>query len=165
VNDRSGWSPALDDLRAIAITLVVVMHGYSAFYPRPADIENPLMILVYAGGTGVGLFFCLSGFLVSRPFIRALLYGRGVSYVEYAIHRAMRVLPLYFFVVFVAGFCTGSWEKVPAAMLFLVGGKEMGSFSHVWWSLAVEVHFYLMAPFLYLLFSRKWNVLLFAVFF
>lgn len=96
--------------------------------------------------------------------MRALLCGRDVSMVDYAIQRSMRILPLYFFVVIFAGFCTGSWEKVPAAMLFLVGGKEMGSFSHVWWSLAVEVHFYLMVPFLYLLFSRKWMALLLAIF-
>jgi peptidoglycan/LPS O-acetylase OafA/YrhL len=62
----------LDDFRAIAITLVVVMHGYGAFYPAPTiETNNPLLIIIHSGATGVGLFFILSGFLVTRPFIKA----------------------------------------------------------------------------------------------
>ncbi|UUY09340.1 acyltransferase [Pseudomonas sp. J452] len=147
----------LDDLRAIAITLVVVMHGYAAFFSRPSEMLNPLLIFIYAGGTGVTLFFILSGYLVSMPFILAGREGRSYSTLEHFKQRALRILPTYYFYVFISCLVVGSFEKFIPALLFLVSGNELSIYSNVWWSLATEVQFYLLVP---LLFALKKRVLL-----
>lgn len=144
----------LDDLRAIAITLVVVMHGYAAFFPRPSEMLNPLLIFIYAGGTGVTLFFILSGYLVSMPFILAGREGRSYSTLEHFKQRALRILPTYYFYVFISCLMLGSFEKFIPALLFLVSGNELSIYSNVWWSLATEVQFYLLIPLLFALKKR-----------
>src|SRR5215475_2581409 len=66
----------LDGLRGLAGALVYVYHA--DFLVRtgtatPVDLSgtsvSPLAAFVRAGNTGVSLFFVLSGFLLSRPFM------------------------------------------------------------------------------------------------
>ncbi|QKE65035.1 acyltransferase [Aquipseudomonas campi] len=140
----------LDDFRAIAITLVVAMHGFTTFFPRIETSENPLLILLLSGGTGVTLFFILSGFLVTRPFIEAELYDKTVSLKDYAIQRALRILPLYYLAVLFATLAIGDSSKTLDAILFNAKGFDFAQYSTVWWSLIVEVHFYILVPLLYM---------------
>ncbi|MBC9252895.1 hypothetical protein A9179_21735 [Pseudomonas alcaligenes] len=140
----------LDDFRAIAITLVVAMHGFTTFFPRIETSNNPLFIPLLSGATGVTLFFILSGFLVTRPFIEAELRGETVSLKGYALQRALRILPLYYLAVLIASLATGNTSKIIPALLFNAKGYDFAQYSTVWWSLIVEVHFYLLVPLLYL---------------
>lgn len=153
----------LDDFRAIAITLVVVMHGFTTFFPRIESSNNPLLIPLLSGATGVTLFFILSGFLVTRPFIEAELRGEIVSLKDYALQRALRILPLYYFMVLVALLATGSSSNLIDALLFNAKGYDFAQYSTVWWSLIVEVHFYILVPLLYLACrNTSRNLLLYA---
>ena len=60
MGERLGYRPALDGLRAVAVTLVVAMHVLR--WPKN-------------GGLGVDLFFVLSGFLITT----LLLEERGLT--------------------------------------------------------------------------------------
>lgn len=140
----------LDDFRAIAIILVVAMHGFTTFFIVTINSNSILQLPILSGGTGVGLFFILSGFLVTRPFIAAELNNTAVSLKEYAIQRALRILPIYYLAVCLAIWATGNSSRTLDAILFNANGSDFAQYSAVWWSLVVEVHFYILAPLVYI---------------
>lgn len=88
----------LDGLGGVAILLVFVYHAWwqaSGITQMPAD--SSLLSFLYAGSTGVTLFFVLSGLLVTRPFFRAARQHRRMpSLMGYAVQRALRILPPYY---------------------------------------------------------------------
>ncbi len=153
--------PELEALRGIAISLVVAFHidavlrhpplGVAPPSPETTHVTVPLWLaFVQAGNTGVTLFFVLSGFLLSRPF----LAGQPLPDVgRYFRRRGLRILPVYYVAVLVAAAATSSHLRdlvrgVP--YLFLLNGAGLATamlpYSAVWWSLATEVQFYLALP-------------------
>ncbi|MBB4866492.1 peptidoglycan/LPS O-acetylase OafA/YrhL [Pseudomonas nitritireducens] len=142
----------LDDLRGVAILLVVLYHGVTQAWgfqpPRGGDYW---LAFIYAGNSGVTLFFLLSGILVSRPFFQARQRRQAVNLRRYAVQRALRILPLYYLMVAVGVLVTGQYVQLPAALGFLAWGHSVGSFSNVWWSLSTEVQFYLALPLIFLM--------------
>src|ERR1700694_2201263 len=73
--------PALDGLRAVAVTTVVLYHA--GFDAVPGDL-------------GVQLFFVLSGFLITRLLVAEFENTNGVDYREFVLRRAFRILPAYY---------------------------------------------------------------------
>lgn len=145
--------PGLDSLRAVASIAVVATH--TCFWAG-----------VYGNGTlgsamqrlevGVAVFFVLSGFLLSYPFIRQLRTGRPHdSTRRYLWKRSLRILPVY-------------WVAVVAAMVLLPANRTLGVSRWIdnlllidlyrspalphgltqMWSLSTEVAFYLVLPLL-----------------
>lgn len=143
----ASYMPELESLRGWAILLVVGFHyfGILNLAVRP---DNPFWVTLLGGGnTGVTLFFVLSGFLLSRPFLDGLRTGREVSIRRFYWARFFRIVPLYYAAVFVAW---GMTQKVAAfkALLFVPIGFQVFPFSVPWWSLCTEVQFYLLLPWL-----------------
>ena len=92
------YMPELESLRGLAILLVVSYHmGLLEIGTTidPASIPYPLSF-VRAGHTGVSLFFVLSAFLLSQPFIAEARGGRRVVRRRYCARRVLRILPLYY---------------------------------------------------------------------
>src|SRR5437588_585068 len=86
----------LDGVRAIAILMVIVFHinritGDSLWN----QMANPLASSVAtAGGTGVTLFFVLSGFLLFMPFAKALLFDTPWPLARvFYLRRVLRSMP------------------------------------------------------------------------
>jgi peptidoglycan/LPS O-acetylase OafA/YrhL len=150
---RLGHVPALDGLRAVAILLVVSYHCFG-FPP---------------GGTvGVDLFFVLSGFLITT----ILLEERGgtgtVRLRAFYGRRVRRLFPALaaFIAVFLIATATAGENRLLAA---LVGASYLANvvdaFGHTslivkahldpLWSLAQEEQFYLVWPFVLLVFARS----------
>lgn len=140
----------LDDFRAIAISLVLAMHSYTAFIPKETNNDSFILRLILSGGTGVGLFFILSGFLVTRLFIKAEHQASTVSIKDYFIQRMLRILPPYYLMVFLSVLISGDYSKLLDALIFNSFGYDLYPWSAVWWSLIVEVHFYILVPLLYM---------------
>jgi peptidoglycan/LPS O-acetylase OafA/YrhL len=158
----------LDELRGVAILLVVAMHSVTAVYGTARPGTEPFWsAFVYAGGTGVTLFFLLSGILVSRPFIRAARLGVPVSLFDYGVQRALRILPLYYLVAMFGMYWTGTLDQSLNVMAFMANDLDVGEYSTVWWSLQTEVQFYIALPLFYLCYRAggRWLLLimLFAV--
>ena len=145
----SSFYPELESLRGVAILLVVLFHTYSAFFGALDVPVSPRvsLALVQGGHTGVTLFFVLSAFLLGMPFIRAPLQGaRRPSIGSFFIRRFLRIAPLYIVAVVVATIALKDVQTGARALLFSAEGMEMYPYSAVWWSLRVEVQFYLLLP-------------------
>ncbi len=162
----STYVPEIEALRGIAIVLVVVFHADGAvlfpFHNRVGLWPSLPLGYVYAGHTGVTLFFVLSGFLLSLPFLAAAYGGRPVSLRRFYERRALRILPLYYAAVVAATVLTaGSVVDLLRGMPYLLFLEAIPSltvamppWSGVWWSLATEVQFYLVLPLVALAFGR-----------
>ena len=146
---------AVESLRALAALAVLEGHvyGVSRGYGLSA-YATYLDRLLLGGGFGVYLFFALTGYLLYRPFARRdLASGSGVRLGRYAANRALRILPLYYFVLVVyilaidhGGSATTWWRS-----LLLLENFFPATLAHVdgvMWSLVVEVQFYILLPFI-----------------
>jgi peptidoglycan/LPS O-acetylase OafA/YrhL len=148
-------APSLDGVRAIAFLLVFVAH---------AGLQR-----VVPGGFGVTVFFFLSGYLITT-LLRLEDDSTGtVGLGAFYLRRAFRILPPFYLVLGAAallawlGVLPGSVDRraVAAQALHLAnywivshGYQGEPSGTGVYWSLAVEEHFYLVFPLLYLLTRR-----------
>jgi peptidoglycan/LPS O-acetylase OafA/YrhL len=148
--------PQIDALRGIAICLVFLRHSYGFLYGSISPTEFWPAIMM-SGHTGVTLFFVLSGFLLSRPFLEEAAGGVRVIRSAYFIRRIFRIMPLYVIAIALAVVARTNdpMEMVRLAVpylcfLQLVPGAStpMPLESLVWWSLATEVQFYLLLPLL-----------------
>src|SRR5215470_4272450 len=159
--------PELESLRGIAIALVVLFHIDSrvTFFEPKETIRavSPLFAFVRAGNTGVALFFILSAFLLSMPFLAQAAGGKHVSVQRYASRRALRILPLYYCAVLAAAILSASAPRDLLRgfpyLLFLNGFPGMTTplppYSNVWWSLATEAEFYVLLPLLPFAFGSR----------
>jgi peptidoglycan/LPS O-acetylase OafA/YrhL len=161
-----GRIPALDGLRGIAI-LLVLFHHLSVYDPA-GPIGTRLSVIAEFASHGVDLFFALSGFLIARQ-LAGIRSVPGFA-PRFWLHRAAKIVPLYFLVVF-AVFgplkelltLSGYQEKLrwllaarqnwPWYVFFLsnvhnaIDARFTNPALDVCWSLGIEVQFYLLAYF------------------
>jgi peptidoglycan/LPS O-acetylase OafA/YrhL len=135
---------SLDLLRACAIALVITAHTVLA-YGKPAALA-PLGL----GGTGVDLFFVLSGWLLGNQLIKELSRTDSIDVKRFWLRRWMRTLPAYYAVLaftFLQQIVMHPEKKLQLGYLvFLQNYGDLPYFS-VSWSLCVEEYFYLcVAP-------------------
>src|SRR6478672_6158755 len=143
------YMPSLDGFRALAILFVFIAHlGFGYIIP---------------GGFGVTLFFFLSGFLITRLLIHEHDKKNTLDLKGFYIRRLLRLYPpllfmLLIFPVIIVSFkhaisipeitaVSFYWENYFLVYVLHDGGK--GNFN-IFWSLAVEEHFYLIFPLLFL---------------
>jgi peptidoglycan/LPS O-acetylase OafA/YrhL len=141
--------PGLDLLRAIAIVWVMLFHSYIV-----GGLGDRFDWLGNFGWMGVDLFFVLSGYLIGSQLLKPLSRGMPVSFADFYVRRAFRILPVLA-VVLLLYFCWPSFREAPGiqpfwqfptfTVNFLIDYEHNKAFSHVW-SLCVEEHFYLVFP-------------------
>jgi len=141
----------LESIRGIAILLVFLLHAHGMAFPDGTGKATILQSFILAGNTGVTLFFVLSGFLLSIPFLKANGNPRPPSTRKYFLSRVLRILPLYYFMIVVTVLVTGNISETIPAVAFIFIGFDVFPFSVVWWTLATEVQFYLLLPIIMLL--------------
>ncbi|MGI5308341.1 acyltransferase family protein [Rheinheimera sp. WS51] len=150
---QPGRFPGLDNIRAIAIILVLLRHSVR-FWEEPLD--GAIWNLWYNGWLGVDLFFALSGFLITHHLLSKWPKSNYRSFIySYFFKRALRILPLYTFIVLIAllgiiPFFQPDYPITPYALLihavFLQDYIPFASIVVSLWSLGVEEKFYLIAP-------------------
>jgi peptidoglycan/LPS O-acetylase OafA/YrhL len=143
----------VESLRALAALAVLEAHvfGVSRHYGAGA-YATYFDRLLLAGGFGVYLFFALTGYLLYRPFARRdFASGSDVRLGQYATNRALRILPLYYFVLVVylltidhGGSATTWWRSLLLLENFFP--VTLAHVDGVMWSLVVEVQFYILLP-------------------
>lgn len=145
--DRVARQPGLDALRIAAASMVFLFH---------ASRHDGLALGPFGGGghPGVAIFFALSGYLLYRPVV---LHGRP-SLATYFTKRAVRILPAYWFALVGITVLTGAsgFLDHPATYLLFLQGYDHSTiftFAGPSWSLAVEVIFYALVPFL-----GRWSI-------
>lgn len=147
----------LDIFRAFAILFVLMGHSFqhSKILPEVA-VFGKLAIL------GVELFFVLSGFLIGSIIMRLIEEKRFHSLVDISTfwkRRWLRTLPLYFVVLiaFIRLDYHGRHELLdyPTYFIFMQNfAYKIPDFFELSWSLAIEEHFYLWFPLVFLIWER-----------
>jgi peptidoglycan/LPS O-acetylase OafA/YrhL len=144
----------LDLLRALAIMLVFTGHTVLS-YGSPSYLA-PLQF----GGTGVDLFFLLSGWLIGSQLFTEKQKSSTIDVKRFWIRRWMRTMPAYFVVLLATLaqlYLTKDSVANPLPYFFFVQNYfyPLEYFS-ISWSLGVEEQFYLIiAPFI--LFIQRFN--------
>jgi peptidoglycan/LPS O-acetylase OafA/YrhL len=161
--DPKSRSGNLDILRGFAAVMVLLIHAYGLSgravpisSPEPAFTSRWLSdALFFFGASGVWLFFVLSGYLITKPFVRSLVTGRPLpSTVGYSIRRAARIYPLYWVVLTATILITegfGSQDDrgyFPFHYLLLhnLVRDRQSAILNVAWSLSLELLFYITVP-------------------
>lgn len=147
---------ALDGLRLIA-ALMVVFHHYVGFggnadasknaWTKPVDVVFPTASwLASYTWTGVELFFIISGFVICMSS-----WGRSLG--DFFTSRVVRLYPAYWFAVLATTAVVTLWPLVvqPLGMkdvllnlTMLQEPFKVGSVDAVYWTLWVELRFYLL---------------------
>jgi peptidoglycan/LPS O-acetylase OafA/YrhL len=122
---------ALDGLRGLAALLVLADHtGFTYFQGL--------------GAIGVWLFFCLSGFLLSIPFVKEPARILDPGYVQhYFARRIKRIVPMYYTVLVVFYLLRGRFGDFFRQAIFIQGDG-------IFWSIPQEMFFYMILPFILL---------------
>lgn len=151
------YIPSLDGIRAISFFLVFFAH---------AGLGRVLV----PGGFGVTIFFLLSGFLITTLLRLEYLRFKRVSLKDFYLRRALRILPplyatlaLSMILVTIGKVATGVplagtlSQALQYANYYEIYAKSPVSMpgTGVFWSLAVEEHFYLLFPLIYVVMSRR----------
>ena len=157
----------LDGLRGMAILMVVGCHAFHYTAPNIRYAGWPRLAHAFlgAGNLGVPVFFVLSGFLIAQPFFAAKLKNPHSWYLDgYASRRFLKIIPPYYLTIllFSIYFCLveGDFVQVKYGLQWLVGipdfikNPDAFGFNPVFWSLWVEIGFYVLLPVLFLFFKK-----------
>lgn len=129
--------PQLDGMRTLAVALVLVGHSWVRHF--------------HGAELGVGLFFALSGFLITGLLMDELGRNGRVDLARFTGRRALRLVPaLLVLLAATVPVLRPPSGDVAAALLYYsnwwrAAGHDMGNLGHLW-SLAVEEQFYLVWP-------------------
>lgn len=152
------YIPSLDGIRSVAAFLVFVGHaGWHDIVP---------------GGFGVTVFFFLSGYIITTLLRREFEKTGTVSLRNFYLRRAYRIFPPMYIVLFMlmgfaaAGIFEHSMKVGPVLAqifhltnyyLIKADSENIVPFTAAYWSLAVEEHFYLGFPLLFLFSVKRWG--------
>ncbi|HET7120783.1 MAG TPA: acyltransferase family protein [Solirubrobacterales bacterium] len=158
VKRNQRYMPGLDGLRAIAVLAVIVFHLGFGWAP--------------GGLLGVGIFFTLSGYLITDILLTQLSQRGHIKLTQFWLARARRLLPALFVMLGIviawvtifgpsqpdqfrkavvsAVFYVNNWEQIANNVSYFARFAPEGPLNHLW-SLSVEEQFYIFWPFLLLL--------------
>ena len=152
------YMPGLDGLRAVAVLAVIAYHLQLPFAP--------------GGLLGVGVFFTLSGYLITDLLLGQHAVSGQLRLAEFWLRRARRLLPALFVMLAVVAVWVALLDRAQLPGLRSPMAAAAGYVSNWWliaqhssyfarfgppsplghlWSLAVEEQFYLIWPWLLLL--------------
>jgi peptidoglycan/LPS O-acetylase OafA/YrhL len=152
--------PALDGIRALAVTMVFVHHYASGSQGYDGVLLGVIHTLDRRFWSGVDLFFALSGFLIT-----GILYDTREDskfFRRFYARRSVRIFPVFYMVAVVLALLTPifhyQWNWRHLTYLAYIGGyfspPEVVSSNHPtasvfighFWSLCLEEQFYLLWP-------------------
>ncbi len=105
------------------------------------------------------MFMSLSGYLFAK-----LLYGQHIRYIPFLWNRVLRLFPLLIVVFAIGGFLKHDANSAGSYLIELAKGFYRPSWPNGGWSIAVELHFYLILPLLLAISAKRpANILLVLV--
>ncbi len=169
----------LDSIRFIAALMVYLQHGMSESYQYlhiKGTYWEKFLHVISSGGTGVSIFFVLSGFLITYLLISEYELKSTINIKNFYIRRFLRIWPLYFAVViftFViypflktliglnSPLCSNILYHISFLSNFDVihimkecpGNDAMSQ--NITWSVSIEEQFYLFWPLIFTFSPRK----------
>jgi peptidoglycan/LPS O-acetylase OafA/YrhL len=159
-----------DPIRGVGVLAVISFHVafYSLFFTEVLErhpsgaghrtVFDPLGgraigTLIETGGYALALFFALSGYLISRPFVFAVVRGEALPRLSsFARNRVLRIVPA-FWVVFtllllIYGTKGASTGQIFSTYTFVEGWTDnpLSLIIGQAWSLRAEALFYVLVP-------------------
>ncbi|ATF12124.1 acetyltransferase [Brevibacillus brevis X23] len=170
LNDNGRYMPGLDGLRALAVLAVIVYHLNGNWAP--------------GGLLGVGVFFVLSGYLITDILIAQWKKDGKIDWKDFWLRRVRRLMPALLVTIAVVMvwitlldrsqlaplreevlstlLYVNNWWRIFHEVSYFSSFGPPSPFGH-FWSLAVEEQFYLLWPLLLVIglhFSpRRWRLL------
>lgn len=148
----SAYVPSIDGLRGISILMVFIAHiGFERIVP---------------GGLGVTIFFFISGYLITTLLIDEYVTYQDIDFKLFFTRRLLRLYPPLLFMLVLYGvylIVTRSNFHTSELWASLFYYENYYFFNHpsqsshickILWSLAVEEHFYLIFPPLFLILAK-----------
>jgi len=147
---RNRYFGALDGLRCLSIVWVIGFHaalGGTTLFRR--------------GDCGVGLFFVISGFLITTLLLREKAKNGTISLKNFYARRTLRIFPLYYAAILLYTLLVIAVEHGPERAAFFHHLPFYLTYTNNWfvdrfgaehvifafsWSLATEEQFYLLWP-------------------
>ena len=153
VDSHTSYVPAIDGLRTVAVLGVLIYHLNPAWMP--------------GGYLGVGMFFTLSGYLITANLMRSYRRGKGLGLPTFWLRRFRRLVPavvlmlvaVLLLTVFFdlpklgenashslsALFYVNNWHVILEGQSYFDRFAGHSPLDHMW-SLSVEEQFYLFWP-------------------
>ena len=135
-------------MRAVSIFFVLIAH-----LTGTRNFPGGLHSLAALGLFGVGVFFVISGFLITTLLLKEMAAAGTVSLVQFYKRRILRLIPAFVVFVGVVAFLAarGSIVLLPNDLLHALTYTINYHHPHSWylghiWSLSVEEQFYLLWP-------------------
>jgi peptidoglycan/LPS O-acetylase OafA/YrhL len=171
----------IEYLRAFAVMMAVFSH-INPLVPGGSGAWAILSRFI-TGWAGVDLFFCISGYVISKSLVESFDGAKGqgrwpLAVQAFWVRRFFRIVPSAWLWVAVPLVCSVVFNRtgefwpfdvnVRSAVAVLlnmanfVGPQNMGP-NPVYWSLSLEEQFYLVYPFFLLLVPIKWRWKLFLL--
>jgi VanZ family protein len=153
----------INGLRAIAALSVFFVHINQKYNIEGSFLFFDINRWLVNGNSGVTLFFLISGFLLSTPFWKnKISFTSSPNLTEYFTRRMVRIVPAYYvclMILIIASFITGGGADGGNILSHLTFSYNFSndyifSFNPPFWTLAVEVQFYLLLPLLFLVLKR-----------
>ena len=140
----------LDALRGVAALAVVVYHYTSSLQMQYPGVPTPIVSFPY-GGYGVTLFFLISGFVIF------MTVERSKRPWDFVVSRFSRIYPAYWASLLLTTAALSVFQlpdtraglarrllKACANLTMVQGWFQIGSIDDVYWTLQVELSFYLI---------------------
>ena len=153
---KEGYLHQIQILRALSVLLIFFFHSNLELFSK--------------GYLGVDIFFIISGYVITKILEDKIFYNNKYKFREFYIQRILRIAPVYFFIIniFILTFLIIGpltdldyiINKIQFIFTFSSNfyylNYQKEYFDNIFqdplnhtWSLAVEMQFYLVFPFLY----------------
>jgi peptidoglycan/LPS O-acetylase OafA/YrhL len=174
--------PNLNGVRFIAAFLVLIHHIEQVKWIMKVPNVYGFYLIKNSGKLGVGMFFVLSGFLITYLLLRERA-DTGINVTKFYARRVLRIWPLYLLIVLLALFVFPQFPAlfdyrpvstaptsyfIPQLTLFLlilpnlaVDFFDPSYLCSPAWSIGVEEQFYILWP--HIMRTKKWSGKLMAV--
>ncbi|MBI4931345.1 MAG: acyltransferase [Bacteroidetes bacterium] len=173
MNDKY-YIRGFDGLRCISILFVLNEHlkGGNFLKTLFGNDFGGRLFSITSGGMGVGIFFVLSGYLITTLLLKEKIEFGKINYKKFIIRRFFRLFPafsFYMLITFVVFIIEGRISKHfitgwLIAFFYLYNFVPYGKLRFVeighTWSLAVEEQYYLVWPLLMHFFKKNWIFIL-----
>lgn len=161
-------------LRAVAVWFVVFHHIKQIIFSDAIGISL-INEIAHKGAAGVDLFFVISGFIIYQS-----IYSKEISAAQFAINRAIRIIPAYWLFTGIAALLalcfdglmyvtTINPELLMRSFFFIPTERSDLTvyipFLTVGWTLNYEVFFYLLSSLVLLISRDKYIILISSLIF
>jgi peptidoglycan/LPS O-acetylase OafA/YrhL len=156
--------PNLDGLRLVGSLIIIIIHIENLKILAGKEPLAWVKAYLPIGGLDVSLFFVLSGFLIGYLLLKEKQETGTIQIRKYYIRRALRIWPLYYFIILVGFFLLQylgkkfnlvdleinspykTWGFIFCLLFLPPYGINLHSIGTTW-SVRVEEFFYIIEPF------------------